>query len=768
MKKIVWTLLFSMLLMTASPFLVLVSADEALPLLWDGTSAEGFAGGDGSEEDPFRIETAEQFACFRDRVNEGESFNGKYVKLCADIRLNDETFTFDADTGLVKVTDGEHVAYYGTGKVGDDSGDNTVFDTSASTRDKWYDESFQRIQNYPGTIHSWIGIGLSAESYLFRGNFDGAGHTVSGAFGRFNQNGGLFSFVVNCTLENLQVEDSFFAGTGSVGGVVNRIYNDGIELLRNRTVIRACSFDGIVVGSAAGGIVGQMEKSSDILLCENKGTVIGSSGVGGILGRGEQATCCINNGRVYGGSYVGGIIGNCEKLYSIVAVTEPKTPGARQCTNKAVIRGASHVGGICGITFYQLQNCHNTADVYGSGNYVGGIAGSGSTDRCYNTGNVTGGSYVGGINGAYTTTNATNLGAVSGTDIVGGIVGYGNSNGCENYGDVSGETQVGGIAGRSNDPINNCHNHGAVTGGNGPVGGIAGVAFHDVGYCYNLGAVTGKDSGTLVGRYDTGYGRPLLSYSYYSEGCAVDHLGNLRSAIGVNRVNARTESVQGCTLDAMELVDTYVGFDFNDVWMWGGQGYPVLRFNQTPHGTTYTMEEHYLYKQGACGTAAQYRASCTCGAVLDEFFVSIEPSSHSYAEAWDKNASAHWQACLNCGEHASEDLHSYAEIGVVETAEGGYEVLLYCSVCEYEMHVPFDYKVPSQTPPKNDDDPIVQKPIQTPVDTPKKAEMKPDIRFVLLLAAGVVLGAMGFYGVSVVRKTRKEVKKKQKMSKNFI
>ena len=115
MKKTVYILLISMLLAVFSPFSVLITAEEEFPPLWDGSSADGFAGGRGSEKDPFRIETAEQLAYFRDAVNNGETFVRQYVRLCADIRLNDESFSFVPDTGLVMVTDGTYTAYFGSG-----------------------------------------------------------------------------------------------------------------------------------------------------------------------------------------------------------------------------------------------------------------------------------------------------------------------------------------------------------------------------------------------------------------------------------------------------------------------------------------------------------------------------------------------------------------------------------------------------------------------------------------------------------------------------
>lgn len=116
-----------------------------------------------------------------------------------------------------------------------------------------------------------------------------------------------------------------------------------------------------------------------------------------------------------------------------------------------------------------VENCYNTSDVIGTGNYswetnVGGVTGScGSYSRactvqnCYNTGNVTGdNAYTGGVSGdvgkrgeilnCYNTGNIT-----SSVAYAGGITGE-NNNGtlkfCHNTGSAQGEKGEGPVAGK--------------------------------------------------------------------------------------------------------------------------------------------------------------------------------------------------------------------------------------------------------------------------------------------------------------------------------
>ncbi len=61
--------------------------------IWDGTVAASFPNGDGSESSPYLIYTAEQLAFLASSVNNGNNYSGKYIKLMANIDLNDMEWT---------------------------------------------------------------------------------------------------------------------------------------------------------------------------------------------------------------------------------------------------------------------------------------------------------------------------------------------------------------------------------------------------------------------------------------------------------------------------------------------------------------------------------------------------------------------------------------------------------------------------------------------------------------------------------------------------
>ena len=67
--------------------------DPDAPNVWDGSIAESFAGGTGTEDDPYLIEDGSQLAYLAQQVNSGNS--GYYYKLTNDIVLNNEVLTID-------------------------------------------------------------------------------------------------------------------------------------------------------------------------------------------------------------------------------------------------------------------------------------------------------------------------------------------------------------------------------------------------------------------------------------------------------------------------------------------------------------------------------------------------------------------------------------------------------------------------------------------------------------------------------------------------
>ena len=103
--------------------------DESLPTvsgptdIWEGNASTAFAGGSGTEDDPYLIDRGLQLAHLAIRVGNGTSFEGQYFRLAADLDLSGHEWkpignynnpfsgTFDGGGHTIK---GLNVAHQGT------------------------------------------------------------------------------------------------------------------------------------------------------------------------------------------------------------------------------------------------------------------------------------------------------------------------------------------------------------------------------------------------------------------------------------------------------------------------------------------------------------------------------------------------------------------------------------------------------------------------------------------------------------------------------
>ncbi|MDO4544397.1 MAG: hypothetical protein Q4C01_07590 [Clostridia bacterium] len=85
------TLMLVAIMLPASEVTATGFREPAEPIeIWDGTIATGYAGGSGTESDPYLIENGAQLAYLAQQVGAGENYSsGKYFKLTAHIYLND-------------------------------------------------------------------------------------------------------------------------------------------------------------------------------------------------------------------------------------------------------------------------------------------------------------------------------------------------------------------------------------------------------------------------------------------------------------------------------------------------------------------------------------------------------------------------------------------------------------------------------------------------------------------------------------------------------
>mgnify|MGYP006903548934 CR=1 FL=1 len=251
---------------------------------WDGTTiADKFAAGDGTQGNPFQIETAAQLAYFAKTVNEGEAYLHKYIVLTADIDLANKEWT----------------------PIGN------------------YSNPFKG--NFNGDNHTVTGM------------------QISGELDRIGLFGECIKFNVNSAIKNITVKDSVICGINFVGAIVG--YAEGINIENCRSIgntINGKTDVGGICGKIGGYSVGKVSQCYNSSKVTGRVRVGGIAGMGGIaencLNTGEimiidkayQSACggifgifddttasasitaCVNLGKVSGGESFGGIVGRTD------------------------------------------------------------------------------------------------------------------------------------------------------------------------------------------------------------------------------------------------------------------------------------------------------------------------------------------------------------------------------------------------------------------------------------------------------------------------
>lgn len=358
---------------------------------------------------------------------------------------------------------------------------------------------------------------IGTSSTKFTGNFDGAGHTITG-------------LTINRPTTDYVALFSYYAGTGTLA-----IYNVGLS---------AASIVGQgVVGALAG------QNTGSITNCYSTGDVTGSYNVGGLVGWNNTSTGaitgCYSMTTVKGsGNNVGGLVGynysgTIKKSYSNSVVTATASTYDASC------------GGLVGRSIGTIENCYSagtvTGTLTGTQTFIGGLVGhndfySSTITNCYSTATVTGtttsGSiYTGGLVGLNSGTikNCYSTGAVkaksSGTDnyaFAGGLVGYADGKeitNCYSTGAVISQSETsssyaraGGLVGYlGHGTITNCYWNGETSWqANGIGNGLSGpikltTAQMQQAASYNWGTdITSTGSSTSVWRIYDRYTYPLL------------------------------------------------------------------------------------------------------------------------------------------------------------------------------------------------------------------------------------------------------------------
>ena len=476
-----------------------------------------FAGGTGTEEDPYEVATAEQLDLVRDHLD------AHYVQI-EDIDLTD---------------------YLAEGGAGYNGGEG------------------------------WIPIGIFNQynsSVSFTGSYDGDGYTITGLTinrpSRDDQ--GLFGCAVGADLTDIHFIAPLVEGDEVAGSLVAKSYS----------VITDCSASSVAIyceDDSAGGLVG--ENYGTITNCSATGTVkCDYANVGGLVGYNSKTGTDSDS---YHAGLIQNCYSDAEVTYLNAGEQELEKAGGlvgnnsggsiQNCHATGNVTGNEYAGGLIGHSWKgTVTDCYATGDVNGisdydggSSHYVGGLIGESSNNNvvkdCWASGKVIGQSEMGGLAGHNASTCtiescyvAETDSLVSGSNQVGGLVGDNGGTITKSYtkNTVSGGSYLGGLCGYSSSGIIEfCYSDSTVTGTGGAdsagglCGGIQNTFVHDCyaegtvssyreagglcGYlsvgasvqnCYSTGIVTGSlDVGGLVGKKTTSETLPTVTASFYNQ-----------------------------------------------------------------------------------------------------------------------------------------------------------------------------------------------------------------------------------------------------------
>ena len=360
----------SLLLILALCFTLLptaVMAEESVDA-WDGSVAESFAGGTGTEEDPYQIANGAQLAYLAQFVN-SDSNND-----CAD-----ECFVLTADIDLAN--------------------------------------------------HDWTPIGNSfsdalfdrTDYRLFAGNLDGKGHTIfnisigtestpleSDVFGLFGATGGKIS---NLNLDGVTICGIAKNVSGYVIGLAGALAGSASGSIKNCHVTNLnmtmnTPDSGVAVAYWIGGLVGALDGTQLINECSVSGSITekaGKGSIGGLIGElGKAAKITYSRSNVTvnvkadsrGGADVGGFIGKGN------GKTDAETV-IRNCYATGNVTGGAYTGGFAGgLWGLNIKNCYASGNVSQAAAAMASFVGTdasdpnyyGSITNCFATGIVTGSS----------------------------------------------------------------------------------------------------------------------------------------------------------------------------------------------------------------------------------------------------------------------------------------------------------------------------------------------------------------------------------------
>ena len=563
------------------------SAADA-PKVWDGTIAAAFAGGTGTESDPYQIADGSQLALLAQDVNSDSAslYKDAYIKLTSDIDLGNTAWT---------PIGGATVSFNGNF----DGGGHTVSiaNVSADTLAGLFGSNSGTITklSVKGTVSGKGGTGGisgfnsgTISMCMFQGSVQGTAY-VGGITGKNEQ----YAYVINC------FTSAEVTGEVNVGGICG--YNDVGYVNKCVSVGTVSGTNSDSTGSVCGYSRGSSGNLSNCIFDNEKSSVVGSNGSESYYASGQTTEWLSGSSLAAGLDYSEWNAGSTSVTpdgddsrfgtkttfyFSLKGVGEPVSTGkdtavynfgydgrtdwqeftlietpeafaeigtdSANWTENYVLAGDLDLSGQTlskiGV-YYQNNAAQSTA-------FTGKFSGDG---HCLENVLIddTGDCASLFANNSGLIMNLSVKGKVNGHFFIGGICAYNGSGGmiygCTFEGKAGGSSNdsIGGICGENHGRIKNCYSSGDVDGYNN-VGGVAGYNSGSVTVCYNTGTVSGAayvggvcggngSAGTVSDCFNAG----KVPGRKYVGGVVGNNSGNITSCYSTGEVSGTMGDVGG-------------------------------------------------------------------------------------------------------------------------------------------------------------------------------------------------------------------------------
>ncbi len=254
---------------------------------WDNTAASSFASGDGSLSDPYVIKTAQQLAYFRNQVNAGNTYRGKYIVLGANIDLISASGTKQGFGTISEVTGHSSSSFSGTTFQG--TFDGRYYEIKNLY---WNGANYRGLFGHIGSNGKVLNLTVSSVELISSGILNGTIAVV---------NEGTID---NCVVASGSIKSAGTAGGIAAyvgGGTITRCINYADVLPNGNAAVTSAlpgQNDVRWTGRESGGIAGVVVKNSTIDQCAFYGVIrsasaLGTAGgdrTGGIVGALDNST----------------------------------------------------------------------------------------------------------------------------------------------------------------------------------------------------------------------------------------------------------------------------------------------------------------------------------------------------------------------------------------------------------------------------------------------------------------------------------------------